>query len=93
MLVDAFASTLEEALDADLILHVVDISNPAYREQIEVVNQTLKQIGAENIPEIIAYNKCDKIHEEIVLKENEIYISAKTGKNLENLKELIKKYI
>lgn len=93
MLVDAFASTLEEALDADLILHVVDISNTAYREQIEVVNQTLKQIGAENIPEIIAYNKCDKIHEEIVLKENEIYISAKTGKNLENLKELIKKYI
>ena len=93
MLVDAFASTLEEALDADLILHVVDISNPAYREQIEVVNQTLKQIGAENISEIIAYNKCDKIHEEIVLKENEIYISAKTGKNLENLKELIKKYI
>lgn len=93
MLVDAFASTLEEALDADLILHVVDISNPAYREQIEVVNQTLKQIGAENIPEIIAYNKCDKIHEEIVLKENEIFISAKTGKNLENLKELIKKYI
>lgn len=93
MLVDAFASTLEEALDADLILHVVDISNPAYREQIEVVNQTLKQIGAENIPEIIAYNKCDKIHKEIVLKENEIYISAKTGKNLENLKELIKKYI
>ena len=47
----------------------------------------------ENIPEIIAYNKCDKIHEEIILKENEIYISAKTGKNLENLKELIKKYI
>ena len=93
MLVGALASTLEEALVADLILHVVDISNPAYREQIEVVNQTLKQIGAENIPEIIAYNKCDKIHEEIVLKENEIYISAKTGKNLENLKELIKKYI
>ncbi len=93
MLVDAFASTLEEALDADLILHVVDISNPAYKEQIKVVNQTLKEIGAENIPEIIAYNKCDKIHEEIILKENEIYISAKTGKNLDNLKELIKKYI
>ena len=93
MLVDAFASTLEEALEADLILHVVDISNPAYKEQIKVVNQTLKEIGAENIPEIIAYNKCDKIHEEIILKENEIYISAKTGKNLDNLKELIKKYI
>ena len=93
MLVDAFASTLEEALDADLILHVVDISNPNFREQIKVVNDTLKEIDAENIPEIIAYNKCDKIHEEIILKENEIYISAKTGKNLENLKELIKKYI
>ena len=58
MLVDAFASTLEEALDADLILHVVDISNPNFREQIKVVNDTLKEIGAENIPEIIAYNKC-----------------------------------
>lgn len=93
MLVDAFASTLEEALDADLILHVVDISNPDYKKQINVVNSTLKEIGADDIPQIIAYNKCDKIHEALQLSENEIFISAKTGKNIEELKELIKQKV
>ena len=89
-LVDAFASTLEEALDADIILHVVDISNPYYKKQIEVVNQTLKEIGAGEIKNIIAYNKCDKIHEAKELKANEVFISAKTGKGIDRLKELIK---
>ena len=93
MLVDAFASTLEETLDADLILHIVDLSNPDYKRQVETVNKTLKDIGAGEIPTIIAYNKSDKLHEVITLGENEIIISAKTGQNIEKLKEMIKKMI
>lgn len=89
MLVDAFASTLEEALDADIILHVVDVSNPEYETQMEVVDRTLKEIGAGDIPRIVAYNKCDCIHEVKELKSNEVYISAKTGVGIDRLKEML----
>ena len=60
-LVEAFHSTLEEAKEANILLQVVDYSDPHYREQIAVTNRTLKQLGADNIPMIYIYNKADLV--------------------------------
>ena len=86
--------TLEEAKMADLILHVVDIGNSAYLSQMETVNNTLKRIGAENIPQIVVYNKADTFSGEIKLKDNEVLISAKKNVGIDVLKEkIIKKLV
>lgn len=58
-LVESFKSTLEEVREADLLLHVVDISHPSYEEQIATVKKTLQEIGAGNKPVIMVFNKCD----------------------------------
>lgn len=60
-LVDAFRSTLEEAKEGDLLIQVVDYSDPHYREQIAVTNRTLKELGAEGIPMLYVYNKADLV--------------------------------
>ena len=60
-LIDAFAATLQEAADADLLLHVVDGSNPDYLEQIAQVQRVLEEIGAANVPQILVFNKLDAI--------------------------------
>ena len=60
-LVKAFRSTLEEVAEADLLIHVVDYSNPDYKKQIEVTQETLRELGADQIPVIYAYNKIDKV--------------------------------
>nr|WP_309683957.1 GTPase HflX [Polaromonas sp.] len=60
-LIDAFAATLQEAADADLLLHVVDGSNPDYLEQIEQVQRVLAEIGAADVPQILVFNKLDAI--------------------------------
>ena len=60
-LVDAFQATLQEAVEADLLLHVVDASNSAFPEQIAQVQQVLQEIGAADIPQIIVFNKLDKL--------------------------------
>ncbi|MBD5489329.1 MAG: GTPase HflX [Lachnospiraceae bacterium] len=60
-LVEAFHSTLEEAREADILLQVVDYSDPHYREQIAVTNQTLKELGADGIPMLYVYNKSDLV--------------------------------
>lgn len=60
-LVDAFRSTLDEAKEADLLLQVVDYSDPHYREQIAVTNRTLKELGAEGVPMLYVYNKADLV--------------------------------
>ena len=60
-LIDAFAATLQEAADADLLLHVVDGSHPEYIEQIEQVQRVLEEIGASNVPQILVFNKLDAI--------------------------------
>ncbi len=65
-LVDAFYSTLEEAREADILLHVVDYSDAHYREQIAVTGQTLKEIGADGIPVIYIYNKADLVMAEMI---------------------------
>lgn len=61
-LVDSFRSTLDEVREADMLLHVVDISHPDFEEQIQVVNQTLKELGASDKPTLIVFNKIDNYH-------------------------------
>lgn len=60
-LVDAFQATLQEAVDADLLLHVVDASNPGFPEQMAQVQKVLHEIGAANIPQILVFNKLDSL--------------------------------
>lgn len=60
-LVDAFQATLQEAIDADLLLHVVDAANPAFAEQIQEVQRVLKEIGASDLPQMLVFNKTDAI--------------------------------
>ncbi|MBW8721214.1 MAG: GTPase HflX [Polaromonas sp.] len=63
-LIDAFAATLQEAADADLLLHVVDGANPEYLEQIEQVQRVLSEIGAADVPQILVFNKLDAIEKD-----------------------------
>ncbi len=64
-LVEAFKATLDETLDADVLLHVVDLSNPQRERQIEQVNSVLAEIGAQDIPQLLVYNKVDKLREPV----------------------------
>lgn len=92
-LVNAFRSTLEEITEADLLVHVVDCSNPNYKQHIEVTKETLKELGAGNIPIIYAYNKTDLVEGEITKdKKDCIYISAKNKAGIgELVNEICKK--
>lgn len=81
-LVAAFKSTLEEIIEADLIIHVVDASHPNRFEQIEVVEQILSEMKANNIPRLTAYNKKDKLIDNLSYLENELFISAFNDQDL-----------
>ncbi len=83
-LIKAFRSTLEEVCEADLLLHVVDISNPDYKHHLEVTNETLKEIGAEEVPMIYVYNKIDLL-DNYLTEENGVYISAKKMLGMDKL--------
>lgn len=89
-LVDAFRSTLEEAKYSDLILHVVDASNPQKEKQMEAVYETLKQLGANESPVITAFNKMDRLSGEEVLKDPNaealVRISGKTGEGTDQIR-------
>ena len=87
-LVEAFRSTLEEAIFADILLHVCDGSSDELYQQMQAVEEVLTQIGASNIPTILVVNKVDAIKEEQPVK-NGIYISAKEGTGIEELKRAI----
>ncbi|GGA39449.1 GTPase HflX [Psychrobacillus lasiicapitis] len=93
-LVKAFRSTLEEARDASLLLHVVDVSNAEHRYMMDVTNETLLAVGVEDIPTIYVYNKSDlaDMKYPYVSGEN-IWISAKEGAGLDELLGMIKKQI
>ena len=89
-LVKAFRSTLEEVRNADLLLHVVDASNSDYCLQIEITEETLKQIGADGLPMIYVYNKADLTDIRIpTVRGNDIYISAREQIGIEELVRLI----
>lgn len=91
-LVKAFRSTLEEAKEADLLLHVLDYSDESYRKQREVTEETLRDLGAGDIPVIYIYNKADRCMEVErlpVIRDNRVYMSAKTGAGIAELVEMI----
>ena len=85
-LVEAFKATLEELEFADLLLHVIDASNPEWREQAEVVEQLIHQLGADQTPRIEVFNKCDLWTGDIRPHgEDRVSISARTGEGLPEL--------
>ncbi len=93
-LVDAFKATLEELSFADLLLHVIDVSNPRWREQADVVEKLIVELGAEKTPRIDVYNKSD-LYEGDILPHGEdiVSISAKSGEGLDNLLAMIGKRV
>lgn len=94
-LIEAFKATLEETLYADLLLHVIDSSNPQKEEQIFEVNKVLQEIGAQHIPTILVYNKTDLTEQTPRLELNEsgyvsrVFLSASERSGLEFLREAI----
>ena len=86
---DSFKSTLDEVREADLLLHIVDISHPDFEEQIEVVNKTLADIGAAGKPMILVFNKIDAY---TYVKKDEDDLTPRTKENL-SLEELMKTWM
>ena len=100
-LVDAFQATLQEAVDADLLLHVVDASNPDYMLQIEQVQRVLVEIGADKVPQILVFNKIDAMPEARLPLQNcdyfeldgeqtpRIFLSAQAATGIAQLRSLL----
>ena len=93
-LVDAFRSTLEEVAAADLLLHVVDGSDPDPLGQIDAVRVVLQDIDARSVPELIVVNKVDAMTEEDVLTLRQalpgaVWVSARTGEGIDRLREIV----
>lgn len=96
-LIEAFKSTLEEAKYADIILHVVDASNPQMEDQMRVVYDTLQELEVTNKKIVTLFNKQDKLAEEQILHDfnanHVLRISAKTGEGLDRLREVLEKIV
>jgi len=94
-LVAAFRSTLEETAQADLLLHVVDVNSPERNDQVAEVNKVLKEVGAQDIPQIVIYNKIDLQGLAPDVRRDEygniaaIHLSAKTGAGLDALRDAL----
>jgi len=95
-LVAAFRSTLEETVQADILLHVVDSSNPQHSEQIDAVNAVLGEIGAADLPQLIVWNKIDRVEGAVpeVVRDSygkilNIKASAATGAGLDGLRDAL----
>jgi GTP-binding protein HflX len=100
-LVDAFQATLQEAIDADLLLHVVDASNPDYPQQIAQVQAVLKEIGADDIAQLLVFNKMDAMAPESLpirlsdsyemegVQTPRVFVSAKTLSGMPRLREML----
>ncbi|MDY0023786.1 MAG: GTPase HflX [Candidatus Izemoplasmatales bacterium] len=85
-LIEAFKSTLEEINEASVILHVIDVANPNYENQIQAVENVLQDIGIHDIPIFHVYNKIDLIKElPVISKDNSIFVSAKDNINIDQL--------
>lgn len=97
-LVEAFGATLEEAVQADLLLHVVDAASPVRDDQIAQVNKVLEEIGAEQVHQVLVLNQIDRAGLEPGLERDEygricrIRISAKTGEGLELVRQLLREH-
>lgn len=96
-LIDAFRSTLEEAKYADIIVHVVDSSNPHMDKQMAIVYETLSNLGVSDKPIITLFNKCDKLEDRPILRDFQadkvLQASAKTGEGLDQLQEIIEEIL
>ena len=93
-LIEAFKATLEELEYADILLHVIDLSNPMWMEQAKVVDDLIRELNAESKPVIRVYNKADKANLEFYQKEeNTVLISALTGEGLDTLKKTIEQVL
>ena len=101
-LVEAFEATLQEAADADLLLHVIDAASPVLAEQQAEVDRVLDEIGAGGVPQLLVYNKCDLLEDsqqprQVVdsievhpgLRRQRVFISAQSGQGLPTLREVI----
>ena len=94
-LVAAFKSTLQEAREADLILHLIDASDPNRWQRVRQVNSVLKQLDADKVPQVRVYNKIDKLDRRPRMTNNRqgegraVWLSAKTGEGLPLLKDVI----
>ena len=84
-LVESFKSTLDEVRESDLLIHIVDISNPSFEDQIDIVNKTIAEIGAENKPTILVFNKIDA-YSFILKDEDDLTEFKKENRSLEYLK-------
>ena len=84
-LIAAFKSTLEEITKSDLIIHLIDISDKNYKDNEKTVMDVLKEIGADKLTIINAYNKCDLLKSKPYRAENNFYLSAKTGTGVQEL--------
>ncbi len=92
-LVEAFKATLEELKYADVLLHVIDISNPEWEEQARVVDELIRQLGAEITPCIRVYNKCDRYFGILPHGEDVICLSAKSGEGADRLVEKLREML
>ena len=94
-LIDAFLSTLEEVVNADLLIHVLDATNRHVHQHRNSVHDILSTIGADQIPTIYVYNKTDLLKQNLGIIDNTTHleISAKTGTGIDNLLAIISKYI
>lgn len=100
-LVEAFQATLQEAVDADLLLHVVDASNETFPEQMDQVRRVLGEIGALDIPQVLVFNKLDALPPERMpaitqdtyevdgVAVPRVFVSARTGEGLVQLRQLL----
>ncbi len=89
-LVEAFKATLEELSYANLLIHVVDASNPEWEEQVAVVESLIEQLGANETPRITVYNKCDLCPDAFFPKDDRsVRISARTGEGVDTLLAMI----
>jgi GTP-binding protein HflX len=92
-LIEAFRSTLDEVRDADLILHIIDVSNPDYAAQMRVVEGVLESLNSIDTPRLNLYNKADQIEAELPQRTDGLYISAKTGDGLTELQTKIEAFL
>lgn len=89
-LVEAFKATLEELEYADLLLHVIDLSNPQWARQAQVVDDLIRELKADHIPCLRVYNKCDLAFSGALPREKDsVYISAKTGEGIKRLLQAV----
>ena len=100
-LVDAFQATLQEAVDADLLLHVVDASNATFPEQMDQVQKVLAEIGAQDIPQVLVFNKLDALesgqrpaalqdsYEVDGVAVQRVFVSARSGEGLPAVRQLL----